>query len=99
MEPHDEGKGHPCSIDDLFVSRMPKEVVDAVNNIELRIEQWQEIEANKPQFRITATDREVVIHIKLKKSVRTATIKKWLLGLSSVSGIGGVTAWIVRHFS
>jgi len=82
-------KNQFVTVDELVSGRLPTRIVEAVNSMEMSVEEVADLERNKPSFKVTITDGEVWVQVNKRYSM-----KKLLTVIASVVG----TVWAIIQF-
>jgi hypothetical protein len=82
----------PTTIEELAAGQLPIKLLDAINEMELSVEEVVQWERSKPAIRVTFSERAVYIETRLKIPLKRAAV------VGSISGlILAVTTTILQN--
>jgi hypothetical protein len=82
----DEKKSPTVVLDELASGRLPNRIIAAINEMELTIEEVIEWETSKPEVRLTVTNKDLFVEMRVRIPIKKA--------LAIFGGMGGLWATI-----
>src|SRR5687768_13045018 len=88
-----KAKSGALSLDELAAGKLPPGILDAIDKMELTVEEMQTWDKSKPRFRVRIVPRSVDIDIRL----RLSTTKLVLAAAGILGALWAVIAFTVRN--